>query len=312
MRQIQHIAAIIYSYKRFMEVQGQIYSMLHQDTPLKAIYVAVKGFPRYYVERFISDRFKEFPAVTIKTVSNKHQLSNLIDCVRGEDWSDIDYFLKIDDDDCYPVDYVSSVKSIFNKQLRQNQELQGHGIQQAYVHAANRSHKFLQEDGYESCFGGTLGFTPAVLEKLIEIEIDPSILHSLFGKRSMAEDELIRELAMKLGGFHHHGQRMPFIYNHATPSCMRNDGEYLGLSKNVYLSPTSFQRAEEEYILLKHPVWTRTYRLLGDSLEPVNSSGPAVPFRREEGRIDLLWEEYGREQFVWQPEGYYLFDGQQA
>lgn len=307
MEHVRKVAVLIYSYKRLVELQHQIYTMLNQDEVPERIFVAVKGFSEYHVNLFLKKKFSRFNSVVIKCVTNKNQLSNLLDCVRGEDLGLFDYFLKVDDDDFYPADYVARVKRLMNRKLVKNPDLMGHAF--ARVHNLRRQEGSLVfnevQPGY--CFGGTLGFRREVLDFLFQVERNPAVLQDVTGSGSVAEDQLIQILMRRMGGMYVHRDLEEYVYNEGTASVMRNRDNYMGIQKAVFISSDYIQREEESFLFLTHPSWKRMFRLKGGVLTDLNDPEAPLDFTLDRGILQIKWRRWGREFFIKQADGSFKF-----
>lgn len=106
------IACLLPSYKRFKDLQRQIWCLMDQDTADFHLFVAVKGMAEADFQRLLLPQFSHFVEegrLTLRLFPNRNQLSNLPDCVRRLDVSGFDLFAKLDDDDVYALDYLSLV-----------------------------------------------------------------------------------------------------------------------------------------------------------------------------------------------------------
>lgn len=270
MNQVQNVAVLISSYKRLTELQHQIYSMVHQTHAPALILVVVKGFTEYHIKRFLIPKFEGFDNVRIKCESNKNQLCNLLDCVRGENFEKIDYFLKIDDDDFYPVDYIARTVEWLNAQETLPA---GHGIQAAHIIGRfNDREMLIYEGSHKSCWGGTLGFTPAILEKLIAVaRYDQSVMPAVRGLK-LAVDQLIMRLADYYGTFCIDRATSNYIYCNHNSSCWRNTENYLGLDDNIIIESGGKQESKESFIAIKQDGAIYTMRVVDNVIEnPVDS-----------------------------------------
>lgn len=291
MKSIENIAVLIASYKRLPELQHQIYTMVHQDCAPALILVAVKGFTEYHIDKFIRPKFAQFPNVKIKCVPNKNQLSNLLDCVRDEDLTGIDYFLKIDDDDFYPHDYVSTVRKWVNLAIEINGNFEGHGIQDAYSINRIDGNMVIFEYSHDSCWGGTLGFSPLILEKLFAVENNAiEILPAIIGSR-LAIDQLIMRLVSVYGELHTIPLRYDYIYNNYSPSCWRDQKDYLGLTNNIHVSNSYTRQQDEEYFIALKVATLESFRMVGNRIASLHNSkltGTCRPGK--DGSLAINWD----------------------
>lgn len=112
-------ACMIWSYKRPTELIAQIYSMLDQsyDHSCYIISVAVKGLSEYFIEQILVPKFKKYidsGRIVLKYHSNKNGLLNVTDTTSQIDVDAYDYFVEIDDDDFYSVDYLKVANDYLN------------------------------------------------------------------------------------------------------------------------------------------------------------------------------------------------------
>lgn len=307
MKEIGNIAVLLSSYKRFTDLQHQIYTMLNQDEPPQAIFVAVKGYSEYFINKFLKKKFEKFESVKIKCVPNKNQLSNLLDCIRDEDPDQFDYFLKIDDDDFYPNDYITNTRMLMKNALVNNPDIQGHGMKHVYGHLKKNANFHFFEYSHRSCFGGTLGFTRKVLDYLFKMERDRDQMKPITGDRQFAVDEMIMFFADYLGGFHTHRKREEFIYCRYNPSCWRDQKNYLGLGNCIFVGADKMQKAQEQFIYARHPEWRDTIRLCAGSFARVNEPEEKGTYLSRKNALLLKWKGHAAEVFVYHRDGYYSY-----
>lgn len=304
---INRIAVLLTSYKRLIELEHQIYTMIHQTWAPAMIYVAVKGYPENFVRRFLAAKFAEFPHVCIRIMPNRNQLANLLDCIRGEDVSQMDYFLKIDDDDHYPRDYIAHVRDQVNKAIAEGRDIHGHGIKHAFVQNRLGMHMNIFRYAHRSFWGGTLGFSPEVLDLLQGIEANrPDALEATEGKK-MAVDELIIHLVSRENGMCEFDGRENYVYSSLSPSCWRQRERYLGLPGNIFVSdPASRQTGQEHYFYVIHPGWADTLYLKGDQLLRINKPEQKGRFSLSGNTLSINWEDGSSELFDKHPNGFYI------
>lgn len=304
---INRIAVLLTSYKRLIELEHQIYTMVHQTYAAAVIYVAVKGYAEHFVRRFLGIKFAEFKNVKIRVMPNRNQLSNLLDCIRGEDVSDIDYFLKIDDDDHYPNDYIAKVREWVNKGRLEGKNIHGHGIKQAFVQNRLGMHMNIFRYAHRSFWGGTLGFSPEVLDLIYGVEANrPDALEAVKGKK-MAIDEMIMHLVNHQGELYAHEGREDYVYSSISPSCWRQRERYLGLPKNIFVSdPATRQTGQEFYVFVIHPGWTDTLYLNGENVLRINKPEIRGRFTLGGDALSITWQDGKAEQFQKHPDGFYV------
>lgn len=106
------------SYKRFDNMQLQIYQMLHQKYDNFHVFVACKGISEYNFNKYIKPQYQKYideGKLTIRHFPNKNQFSNFFDTIRGLNIEGFDYFCKIDDDDLYSPNYIKTYNELANK-----------------------------------------------------------------------------------------------------------------------------------------------------------------------------------------------------
>lgn len=202
------IALCLSSYKRFEDLQRQIYSMMQQSYENYHLFVAVKGISEPIFQSILCPEFKKFideGKLTMRFFPNKNQLANFLDTIRGLDISDYDLFLKIDDDDFYSPDYIKTV-NVFHSEIPQHHC--SHFAGKSRVLRKSKGYSFLDYEYYE-IFGASMALTQPVILRLMDCEKNPRLIaevtqryggegaHSNFG---FAEDKLLLFL-MKENGY---------------------------------------------------------------------------------------------------------------
>lgn len=106
------VAGMLSSYKRLQDLCRSIYCFMDQDYIDFHLFVAVKGIPESITNTLQLSQFKHFVdegRLTIRTCPNRNQLSNLLDTIRDLDINDYNLFVKLDDDDFYPRNYIRNI-----------------------------------------------------------------------------------------------------------------------------------------------------------------------------------------------------------
>lgn len=205
------IACLLSSYKRLKELQRQIYCFMDQSYKNFHLFVAVKGVSEHDVVDILMPTFSHFieaGRLTIRMAPNRNQVSNLIDCVRGLDVSEYDLFAKIDDDDIYARDYLSTLAE-FASFLPKGVGSYYQGFGGFFVKDGTFSHSTVR---WYSAWGPTLCFPPQCMRTLSAIEKNPSLAAEVCrGAREtqfgFAEDLILHILNMKAGAMN----RAPYL-----------------------------------------------------------------------------------------------------
>lgn len=314
------MALCLSSYKRFEDLQRQIYCMMHQSYRNFHLFVAVKGMSSFIFQSILIPQFQEFideGRLTLRWFPNKNQLSNLADTIRGLDTTNYELFLKIDDDDFYGRDYLLTINEFHS-------EISQHHCScfkdWSWVHYKYGGISSLQKEFYY-VFGASMVLTRSVMERLMACEEHPEMIHPIVqrwdhipghGNIGFSEDNFIHKLMLENG----YSNIAPFIakkkithhiiVQKANASVTRGymlDGAFQKANTNVSHDVDSF-----EYVLgLRHPQWSDAFRVFGTCGNRVSNNDAAKILSISPEKIVLEWEKWGEESFVRQEDGSYEF-----
>lgn len=312
------MALCMASYKRPVDLQRQIFAMMNQSYDADAfhLFVAAKGISEYHLNTFILPQFRNFieeGRLTIRCFPNSHQLANLIDTVRGLDVSTYELFLKIDDDDFYSRDYLSTINEFYTT-IPQNYSCYFRGKTSA-LHQYGGITTPDQID-FRVC-GPSLVMSKEVMQRVIESESDPEII-----RRAMAwgggiahtniaymEDNFIHRLMRMYGA----ANIAPFVaakgmahyiqYQESNPSVMRGG---LVCSEAANRRDVAQADTDLEYIVyIRHPQWCDTLRLYGSKAWRISNGEQASVRDFSPDSLTLKWEHWAEEVFSRMPDGSY-------
>lgn len=314
------MALCLASYKRFEDLQRQIYCMMHQSYRNFHLFVAVKGMSSFIFQSILIPQFQEFideGRLTLRWFPNKNQLSNLADTIRGLDTTDYELFVKIDDDDFYGRDYLLTINE-FHSEIPQHHC--SYFNDWNWVHYKYGGISSLQKEFYY-VFGASMVLTRSVMERLMACEEHPEMIHPIVqrwyhipghGNIGFSEDNFIHKLMLENG----YSNIAPFIarkkithhiiVQKANASVTRGymlDGEFRKANTNVSHDADAF-----EYVLdLRHPQWNGAFRVFGARGNRVDNDDSAEVLSFSTEKIVVKWDKWGEESFVRQDDGSYEF-----
>lgn len=314
------MALCLSSYKRFEDLQRQIYCMMHQSYHHFHLFVAVKGISSFLFQSVLIPQFQEFMdegRLTMRWFPNKNQLSNLADTIRGLDTTDYELFLKIDDDDFYGPDYLRTINE-FHSEIPQHHCSCFNDWN--WVHYKYRGISSLQKEFYH-VFGATMVLTRSVMKRLMTCEEHPEMINPVIqrwykvpghGNIGFSEDNFIHKLMLENGW----SNIAPFIakkkiihhviVQKANASVTRGamlEEEFQEANTAVAHDARSF-----EYVLsLRHPLWSDAFRIFGTRGNKVSDGDPAEVLSFSPEKIAVKWDYWGEEAFVRQDDGSYEF-----
>lgn len=310
------LALCMASYKRPVDLQRQIFSMMNQsyDKDFFHLFVAVKGISEFHLNTFIIPQFQHFideGRLTIRYFPNSNQLSNLLDCTRGLDMSEYELFLKIDDDDFYSRDYLSTINEFYTT------------LPQHYsCYFSDMTWMLFQYGGIASpgremfyVCGPSLVMSREVMQLVVKSESDPQII-----RRAMAwgggmahssiaymEDNFIHRL-MRMHGCENiapfvkqKGLDHFILYQSSNSSVMRGGlvpGDMF-CQRDVALKNVP----KEDVLYLRHADWADSLRIYGSSASRVSNGDRAVVKQFTPEMLTLKWENWGVESFRKQSDG---------
>lgn len=314
---VKKIGILISAFRRPIETRQAIFSALNQSYEDKKVFVAVKGYSEDYYNLLFPDEFSswiEKGELVLKYCNNKNQISNTLDCVRDEDLSDIDYFVKMDNDDVYLKDYVRNIVEFLNKEQEKKNFPDGVGTHYSiYLRSSNGHDRFSEvfKDYYQ---GNQLAFSPAVLQRLFDIESKKEdgvkdLDIKLSDYTNFIDDKLIVAICQALGGMVERGIFSDSIYNESNNSCYRNTCGFLGKSREYNLPiPEALEMGEGEVIHVHHPYWEACFSINGDRFSKDDGDSGVIVSRTPESII-VKWDRWGKESFEKQEGGYWLYSG---
>lgn len=313
------MALCLSSYKRFEDLQRQIYCIMHQTYTDFHLFVAVKGMSSFIFQSILLPLFQEFidaGRLTMRWFPNKNQLSNLVDTIRGLDTSPYELFLKIDDDDFYGKDYLKTIND-FHAEIPQHHC--SYFSDWSWVHFKHGGISTMQPEFY-NVFGATMTLTRPVMQRLMECEENPELISQTMkkwwgeganGNVGFTEDNFIDKLMRENGSSNigpyigknkitHH-----IIVQKANASVTR--GDMLSEDFQVANTRISHNEADFEHVLgMRHPEWSDAFRLFGQRGYRVSNGDWADILHYSPETITLKWEKWGQEHYAKQPDGSYL------
>lgn len=315
---IKRIGILIPAFRRPVETRNAIFSALNQNYDDYKVFVALKGYSEDYANILFINEFSNFieeGKLVIKICSNKCQISNTLDCIRGEDISDIDYFIKMDNDDVYLGNYVSNCVDSLNEEYEADNYPDALGTHFAYDIKSNKNFTWFVERYRNQVYGNQLGFSPKVVKILFEVEQgDFNSLDELGidknNYRSLMDDNLVCDIARALGGFLERPMSGDCFYNDTSASCYRDSSNYLGTKrKNNNPSLEEGFKMDEEIILhVHHPYWEGYFTILGNRFSK-NDGDSGTIISNEGDTLIVKWDNWGKEIFKRHKEGFYLYAG---
>lgn len=314
------MALCMASYKRPVDLQRQIYAMMNQsyDKDFFHLFVAVKGISEFHLNTLIIPQFRPFieaGRLTIRYFPNSNQLTNLLDCTRGLDVSEYELFLKIDDDDFYSRDYLSTINEFYTT-IPQHYS--------CYFH--DTTWKLFQYGGITTpgretldYSGPSLVMSREVMQLVKESETNPQLI-----RRTMAwgggmahssiaymEDNFIHRLMQMYGCeniapfVRQKGMEHFIMYQSSTPSVMR--GGYIPRELYLHKDVAQADAPMEDVLYLRHPTWADTLRVYGNTATRISNGDQAEITKKTEEVVTLRWKKWGIESFLKQANGSYLF-----
>lgn len=313
------IAVILSSYKRFNELQRQIWCMMDQDYPhLYHLFVAVKGMSENTFRKHLYPQFEHFikeGKLTLRYFPNKNQLSNILDTVREIDVSAYDLFVKIDDDDIYKHNYLSTINSYHEHLPRgMGSYHSGYG---SYLRNVGGFPHFVR-DVYHS-YGPTLVFPPEVLKSLFQYENNPSPFsnivlnapwHPELREYGFAEDAVID----RINDHEHCCNRGNFIDKMGHTDSISFSQIHSSVTRGSYISGDFWDKNysistnpenNEVVIEVQHPFWNGLIRILANRAIHLGTNDEGDVLEYSENSLKLKWDNAGYEYFIRTPEGYY-------
>lgn len=315
------MAACLFSYKRVEDFLRQIFCMVHQSYPHLHVFAALKGIPLPVVKELIYPYIQPLideGKVTLRLFSNKDQVSNFLDTIRGLDVSGFDLFVRIDDDDFYDRDYVQHVVD-FHATLPA-------GYSSCHWGEGKQLHK---EDGFPVlrrtsilCMGAAQIVSRRIVEQLLQMETTPSLLKEVMDKCRMqtgyrdvrfAEDQLFKSIMLEHGcGNIAHWLVERQISRHLVVQKSNASVTRGGMvPADLYRIPICLpiKMEESEHILdLLYPHRQGCIRLFGNRAKCLDGSGEeaeVVSFSEKE--LVLQWKGREMEYFVFDSPEVYRF-----
>lgn len=317
------MALCMASYKRPVDLQRQIFSMMNQsyDKDFFHLFVAVKGISEFHLNTLIIPQFRHFieaGRLTIRYFPNSNQLTNLLDCTRGLDVSEYELFLKIDDDDFYSRDYLSTINEFYTT-IPQHFSCFFHDTTWKLFQYGGITTPGRETLDYS---GPSLVMSREVMQLVKESESDPQLI-----RRAMSwggglahsavaymEDNFIHRL-MQMHGceniapfIRQKGMDHFIMYQSSTPSVMR--GGYIPRDMYRHKDVSQEDAPKEDVLYLRHPSWADTLRVYGNSAARISNGNRAEVRELTPSRLTVKWEGWGEESFCKQPDGSYSFQPQ--
>lgn len=214
------------SFKRPILLSGQVLRLMNQDYPHFDLSVSVKGFDATVAGDTLLREWEPFiksGRLNVRFDENKDQFSNLMDGVRDVDLTRYDYVCKIDDDDWYTPDYLSSVNAFLN----QSGPVSMTSSRNAYL-LVRQSGQTKMIRNFTTLSGPSMCFSVELFKNALAIEADPTVaeqwfdkgyVEAFFGRR---EDNILHQLGHKMGVVgERNGGAPKMIFGQQFPSVMR-------------------------------------------------------------------------------------------
>lgn len=316
------IAVCISSYKRLEDLQRQILCMMHQSYPHLHVFVAVKGVSSLAIKKILFPYIQEFigsSRLTFRIFPNKNQISNFLDTIRNENFSQYDLFVKIDDDDFYSPNYIENIAK-FHETLPD-------GYSSCYLTNSQTIYKSIGNNILGETIYGTSGsahvLSYSVVKELFACEENHSRLKAAlkrtknqtgFDDIRNAEDQLMITLMAEYGCgnittyLEANGITNHMIQQKGNTSTIRG-----GLIPNEIFQGMDARminsQHDETLIDIYHPHWKDNMLLFkGKATSLARKARPAIILQFTETHLTLYWKEWGAETFVKTDDGVYSFE----
>ena len=216
----------ISSFKRPVYLLGLVHRLFNQNYQNFDISVSLKGVDAQTVHQVIEPEFRALQKgnrLILKEHKNTNQLSNLINTFRELDLKNYDYICKIDDDDFYSNQYLTTVNMALNLLgnpifLFQN----NFHVLYENTHSTYLIKSYSQNPGATTCFSTQFASTLLELEKMSPNQIKTFIKSDEKNDLTLYEDLLFHKVIHQMGQKHIYFALEPlFIYNKTTPSITR-------------------------------------------------------------------------------------------
>lgn len=318
------IAVLLSSYKRYNELQRQIWCMMDQDYAHDYhLFVAAKGLSEACFNQYLYPQFQHFidaGRLTLRHFPNKNQLSNVLDTIRGLDVSEYELFAKIDDDDIYTRNYLSTINAYHELLPRDvGSYFCGRG---SFLQNVASYPRFAKARYW--CYGSTMVFPPKVLEFIFNYEDNPhhAITRGEGSERlvfgygyGFTEDALLD----RINQFLHATNRATYneVNGYSDSVCVSQmhasvtRGNYVAkdfLGKNGAINKA---KENNEIILeVRHPHWAGLFRILNNRVIHLNTGCGANILEFNDGTIRVKWDNWGEEIFRRDKDGVYHFSNE--
>lgn len=312
-----NIAVCLSSYKRLTDLQRQIWCMMDQSYPHLHVFAAVKGLSEGTFRKTVLPLFEHFMQegrLTLRLFPNKNQLSNMLDTVRDLDVSRYDLFAKVDDDDLYGRDYFKSVNDFH---LHLPQEFSSYYCGTGEYLTSRDGYPFAG-NGFFGCFGPTMVFSRAVLEKLRKCEqepdripeISPRASHSGYG---FTEDNFMHRIMCETGNCNRSCYvrdiplPMHLVIRNNNASVMRGglvSGDFRGRNWRI----SANDEHSEQLIEIRHPAWHDLVRIFGNRAHRCEKKDEANVLSITDTEVTLKWDGWGTETFRKSRNGVFYLD----
>lgn len=301
------LAICLTSYKRLQDLQRQLWSMMDQSYSNIHVFAAVKGISEgtYYKTVFpLFEHFIEEGRLTMRLFSNKNQLSNFLDTVRGMDVSTYDLFLKIDDDDLYGRGYCRAINDFH---LMLPSYFSSYHVGPIDYLTNKEGYPFVHS-GFLSIFGPTIVFSKEVLEKLFACERDPKQIGSIASGARHAgygfhEDTLMHIIMRETGCCNRAefirslNMSMNAVIRRDNPSVMRGgllSSDFWRKNQTIFNEKNS----EENILEVRHSHWHGLVHVFGERATRLREKDMADVLSMDEEKLILKWDKWGTETFI--------------
>lgn len=327
------VAGMLSSYKRLQDLCRSIYCFMDQDYLDFHLFVAVKGIPESITNTLQLSQFKHFideGRLTIRMYPNRNQLSNLLDTIRDLDISDYNVFVKLDDDDYYPRNYIRNMAtyhSFFTQDIN------------SYISRTSLDIISQKENipfvGSARCparhsLGALQAYTKDTINNLFLYEKDPdTVINSLNNKSiadaiknggfGLAEDALALNLMKDSGSCYNRdfynnaypyscGESTVFIYSRLGDSATRNKRSNY-LSKELkeigrhHTNPVKYN-IDQYIVQVQHHEWSSPIQLNlfnNRAIKLDNKDGAEILYF-DYNYLKLKWDNYNQVEELFRKE----------
>lgn len=290
------VGVLLSSYKRLVDLQRQILCMVNQDYEDLHVFVAAKGITDAVMTSVLLPSVQPYidkGRLTVRSFTNKSQLNNLLDTVRDLYLDDYDFFTKIDDDDFYSSDYISTIVELHKMlpyHISSNLRIGGLvSIQNGYHTISN--------DLLFNWYGNALFFTKQVLDTLFLyeqskekaiLELGPHTYNYLqYTNFNTQEDKLIEFIMSQFGAI----TRDSYILSAGKENSMYiRRGDHASITQGGNYSSGIY--TDENVNQICHPAWSSIIKINRKHVINLVNNDTAKVLSQSDKHITLQWPRY--------------------